>query len=973
MRIRLLLCLIATIVFTSNLLLSQIVTFDKDYYLHDKNSDGYIIEQTLDGDYIIGGKIGSNLLVAKINNNGELIFTKEIEQSNEYLDLRTFPVHITSDGGLILTTGIANNSITNIQISKLDSDGNTIWQKSYLDSLNLYGSEVIETQDGDFLAIGTKTNNIVEVIKTDQDGNLLWFKNIEFNPLIFLFTGPTISILSDGNYLAGNGAKLEKMSVYGDSLWRVDLGFKVTSVKTSSDGKIIAAGYRKYSKLDLDGNIEWVRDVNSTINCIHITNDEGYVYTTKNQVVKTDSLGAVLWEKDIISLGNYIMQTSDGGYVITGNYFDNMRVLKTDQGGDFKTIYIANPESFTQIPMFNSSTIKWYSNGIENIDIHYSIDGGLNWTEIIANYPSDSIKYDWYVPNTPSNNCQLKVSDALNSEVSHTLRKSFSIMRIQNYDYIAGNECKMWIGNNGMSSHYPITDDYGFLWPGGEQATIPAIFEDGIVWGGIHDGMIKVNGATYRYGLMPGTILDDGTQDDPAKSEYAIFKLKKDWQSLPSGDERDLLEYNYNNWPGEHGAPFNDLNGDGIFTKGVDEPEIIGDETLFYVANDLDSATTAFTYGSPPIGIEFQQTLFAYNTPELKDAVFKRIRLINKSNSQIDSMYIGYWADDDLGDAGDDYSGCDSLLSLAYTYNGDNDDEHFYGTNPPAVGRVLLQGAVVEGKPEDIAKYKGRQINGYRNLQLNSHYVIIKYTGSIYEDPELGTLRGTFQFYKILKGALWNGDPIIDPNTGDTTKLMLAGDPVKGTGWYDGDGWPDWLVPNDRRSIMSSGSFTMAPGDTQEVVYAIFMARGSDNIQSITELKKSARVLHEFWGNDIPTTVSRESELTPLRYSLSQNYPNPFNPTTTIKYQIPESTVMLNSFQHLNNSETPKQVRGDILNVKLIVYDILGREVVTLVNQKQKAGSYTITFDASKYTSGIYFYKLKTNDFVQTKKMMLLK
>ncbi len=955
MKKRILLYLITTIIFTSNLLLSQTITFDKDYYLQDQNSEGYIIEQTLGGDYIIGGKIGSNLLVAKMNKNGELIFTKEIEQSDEYLDLRTFPAHITSDSGLILTTGIANNSITNIQISKLDSDGNTIWQKSYLDTLNLYGSEAIETQEGDFLAIGTIAPNIVEVIKTDQDGNLLWSKNIVFNPLASLLAGPTISILSDGNYLAGNDRKLEKMSVDGDSLWRVDLGFKVTSVKTSSDGKIIAAGYKKYSKLDLDGNIEWVRDVNSTINCIHITSDEGIVYTTKNRMTKTDSLGAVLWEKDIIGLGNYIMPTSDGGYVLTGNYLDNLRVLKTDQGGEFKTVFIANPESFTQIPIFKSSTIKWYSNGIENIDIHYSVDGGLTWIEIVANYPSDSIKYDWYVPNTPSNNCQLKVTYALNSEISHTLRKSFSIMRIQNYDYIAGNECKMWIGNNGMSSHNPITDDSGFYWPGGEEATIPAIFADGIVWGGIHDGMIKVNGATYRAGLMPGAILDDGTRDDPSKLQYAIFKLKKDWQSLPPGDERDLLEYNYNNWPGEYGAPFYDLNNDGIFTKGVDEPEIIGDETLFYVANDLDSATTAFTYGSPPIGIEFQQTIFAHNTPELKNAVFKRIRLINKSDSQIDSMYIGYWADDDLGDATDDFTGCDTLLNLAYFYNSDNNDKDFYGVNPPAVGRVLLQGAVVKGEPEDSAQYKGRQIKGFRNLPMTSHQFYIGEVGAIFEDPELGTQNGTFQFYENLKGVLWNGNPIKDPNTGDTTKLMLAGDPVKRTGWYEGDGWPDGPSPNDRRSLMSSGYFTMAPGDTQEVVYAIFMARGSDNIQSITELKNTARVLHEFWGNDIPTTVSRKNGLTPLRYSLSQNYPNPFNPTTTIKYQIPNVAADFSQ------------------RITINVYDVLGRKVKTLVNKPHKPGQYKVTFDACNYSSGIYFYQLKTNDFVQVKKMMLLK
>ncbi|MCB0732437.1 MAG: T9SS type A sorting domain-containing protein, partial [Ignavibacteriae bacterium] len=94
---------------------------------------------------------------------------------------------------------------------------------------------------------------------------------------------------------------------------------------------------------------------------------------------------------------------------------------------------------------------------------------------------------------------------------------------------------------------------------------------------------------------------------------------------------------------------------------------------------------------------------------------------------------------------------------------------------------------------------------------------------------------------------------------------------------------------------------------------------------------------------------------------------------TTIKYSIPNNTVMLNLFQHLNNSEIPNQVRDDNANVKLIVYDILGREVATLVNQKQKPGNYEVEFDARGLTSGIFFYQLIIGDFSETKKLLLLK
>ncbi len=88
----------------------------------------------------------------------------------------------------------------------------------------------------------------------------------------------------------------------------------------------------------------------------------------------------------------------------------------------------------------------------------------------------------------------------------------------------------------------------------------------------------------------------------------------------------------------------------------------------------------------------------------------------------------------------------------------------------------------------------------------------------------------------------------------------------------------------------------------------------------------------------------------PADFKLGQNYPNPFNPTTTIKYQIPEQSF-----------------------VTIKVYDVLGSEVATLVNEEQPVGNYKVEFDAIILPSGVYFYKLQTNNFVETKKMVLMK
>jgi hypothetical protein len=98
-------------------------------------------------------------------------------------------------------------------------------------------------------------------------------------------------------------------------------------------------------------------------------------------------------------------------------------------------------------------------------------------------------------------------------------------------------------------------------------------------------------------------------------------------------------------------------------------------------------------------------------------------------------------------------------------------------------------------------------------------------------------------------------------------------------------------------------------------------------------------------GNEIPND-----------FKLYQNYPNPFNPLTKIKFGIPLDS----------------RLRGNDI-VSLRVYDVLGREVATLVNEQIKPGTYEVEFDGTNYPSGVYFYNLITDAFTETRKMVLLK
>lgn len=126
--------------------------------------------------------------------------------------------------------------------------------------------------------------------------------------------------------------------------------------------------------------------------------------------------------------------------------------------------------------------------------------------------------------------------------------------------------------------------------------------------------------------------------------------------------------------------------------------------------------------------------------------------------------------------------------------------------------------------------------------------------------------------------------------------------------------------------------------DSDRIVY--------DNLN--TQSIHGSIVMH----NRIILTKEGDEEIlsAPVEFALDQNYPNPFNPATTINYSIPEAG-----------------------NVEIKVYDILGNEVANLVNEAKTPGNYAVEFDASSFASGIYIYTLKANNFVQTKKMILMK
>jgi len=420
------------------------------------------------------------------------------------------------------------------------------------------------------------------------------------------------------------------------------------------------------------------------------------------------------------------------------------------------------------------------------------------------------------------------------------------------YTYLNINNISTVLRNDGVADIDAQEQNSGLVFPKGSRKT--AAFQTGFLWGGVINGQIRVGGSSYRTGLQPGKILSPGVSEDPDLPKNRIYRVRRDVfpggpsasltsELLDEGGSEDGIRTRYETdwveWPAADGAPYFDKNNNGIYEPDSgDVPGVPGaDQTVWFVCNDNNSGSTANLYGAVPMGIEMQVTAWGYSQQgALGNMIFKKYLLIHKSADTVTNMYLSQWSDIDLGNSTDDYAGCDTTLSLGYVYNGVASDATYDPLPPPATGFDFFQGPVVSS-PGDSAIFLGKRVQGKRNLPMTAFYYFARGDATV-TDPVLGSYsEGALRFYNFFQGKIGlTGQPFTDPNTGLETPYALAGDPQTRVGWVDGQ-----LLPaGDRRIGLASGPFTMAPGDTQEVVVAELCAGaipGTDRLSAIGLLK----------------------------------------------------------------------------------------------------------------------------------------
>ena len=415
--------------------------------------------------------------------------------------------------------------------------------------------------------------------------------------------------------------------------------------------------------------------------------------------------------------------------------------------------------------------------------------------------------------------------------------------------------------------------------------------------------LIRVGGSTYNVANAVGWINGSGanaaavsTSDPRAR----VYRIRRDYTTMSDQElTMDAAENNFSSisavtksdidaivaqyandwdqWPVDLGAPYIERNGtpgyqkppsfgptftvDSLIAGNFDEPGVAGSDpkspasqVVWTVFNDLTRGSMIAFEGSEPMGIEGQITLWGYkSTGALGNVFFKRLRLINKGGAvvntgngakgtlYIDSMYVAQWSDEDLGNAGDDLAGCDSLLSLAFVYNANSTDAAYTSFNlpPPTVGYDFLAGPI---RPSvgDTAVFDLKLKPGYRNLGMSS-FCWFAAGNSIASDPPF-SYEGALQWWKLLRGfrptasstsdAFYPGPPSDPP-----THFPLAGDPYKQTGSLDGLGTTYSSLPGDRRTVSNTGPFLFAPLDTQEVTMGVVAGIGADRLSSVAVMK----------------------------------------------------------------------------------------------------------------------------------------
>jgi len=654
----------------------------------------------------------------------------------------------------------------------------------------------------------------------------------------------------------------------------------------------------------------------------------------------------------VLTVFTYNTGFTNNFYNVTQLYTDSNKILMVGSGG----IIVKSTNGGANWVQQVSGTTKnlRYIYVINETDIYVcgdqgtvlrTLNGGNTWNAQIVNSSAD-----------------LKSLTILNNTTGYVIGSGGTVLRSYMPNPLTDSTIKrIKLDGNNSSAYFQSTGIFnantlngnlaGFEWPKGADRY--ANFSSGLSMSAMVNGQLRQAMCSYKGEFWPGQIIG-GTPQTPQE-------LNKIWK-VEFGDNCNN-SIDWANWGliVPYGAPYRDMNNNGVYDPCIDIPGMRNaTQTIFMALTDgfvsSHYAGEGFGGGTLPMKADMKITAWTYGDTALTDVQYIKFDIINRGSAAWNNLYFALIGDFDLGDGYDDYLAMDSTRNMWIGYNGDNNDGSgappTYGVSPPATGMRVLKFPV------------NKTVTPFDTIYTScgSYFTCLSCSPPPCESDPNGEPLGAYNMMKGYKknGAKWMNPTFTPPRP---VKFNFGGEPETNTGWTElkgsigncnGDTGVYVLVnpPGDRRFLLGMGkdNFTMNPGDSQSIVVVQLITRGSNNLNSVTKLKQLSDIAANYTVgvNQIGTTV-------PSNFSLTQNYPNPFNPSTRIKFTIP-------SIRNLNSNV-----------VTLRVFDMLGKEVTMLVNDRLNPGVYEVEFDGNKLSSGMYFYKLQMDGYSDTKRMVLLK
>ncbi len=876
-------------------------------------------------------------------------------------NVRSFDIIQTGDTEFIF--GYVN-FVSNIQLFNYNIADNSLEQigNYHESSSGSHDIELIQIDSSTFITSIKDNQNNVFYYKT-TDSAQTWSEKLTIPD--FIKGDKAVSMIyHDGLLLAvqsdGNNIKITSSTDQGES-------WNTSSVIYSNDVNVPSAficsnNSDLFITFEEENHVELIDDYQSDI-CYIKSSDNATNWSPKinyTEFIGTDLISEICYSSGsliAVSLSNrtyYDRLNSYFGYLQTTEDPAPPIIYSTEMPN-----YLTFDENFVLRLFVNDETgIGSVFAEFDNIQYELLDDGNHN--DSLANDNIYGITINGYASTNQISQTVIKVN---NITMPLNNRGILADVNPVTYQDLAINVNDIDDNTTELIEEKTIYSGEGSL---GRYNGIGFLFSGGFFLSGYKDSELWANAVASSAlveDYLPGNI--ESSPDNPGNVVYSVST-----DDTPFG-------ITWQNWRDavEQGAYFYDGDGDGIYdpvdknSNGIwdtdeDKPDLLYDASYFTVYNDKRPAGQRRWNTVDPLGIEIRQTVFASERNSiLDDVLFVRYSLLYKGLGDpsepdtLKNVIYSIWNDADIGEAVDDLVGCDTTLQAGYTYN-DGEDDTWDTKVPPAVFNVIVQGPLVKtGNPDDYGYNRmgpdlGEEaFEGYYNGKMNA------FVNHIGGDPRLIDPDNKVAARNYMLGQTEDGsfpDPcnwtygdvfggvdcaIVDP------RFWYSGDPVANIGWIE-------TSPQDHRTLMSTEMFNLIKDEPMDIIVAYVVGQGTDALNSITRTREITQYVHEEYERNFSTIVGVNDKTDEVvnKYSLSQNYPNPFNPTSKIKYQI-----------------------AKLGKVELKVYDILGREVITLVNEVKSPGNYEVTFNASQLASGVYFYRLTVGDFVQTKKMILLR